>query len=118
MDSLSVPYQRNTITTKDSLALVLQAMSDCKVMNMRRMDCDRGYCPWTETHLINVTLRLLQVKITLAREVRMRLTGLVLLHKVTWAAAARVVLAVLLNATFPVACMLALLAACNSNHTS
>ena len=46
----------------------------------------------------------------------MRLTGLVLLHKVSWAAAARVVLGVLLNATFPVPCMLALLAACTSSH--
>ena len=93
-------------------------MSDCKVMNMCQvMHRDRVYCPWTETHLINVTLRLLHVKITLARELRMRLTGLVLLHKVTGAAATRVVLAVLLNATFPVACMLALLATCNSNHS-
>jgi len=93
-------------------------MSDCKVMNMRQvMQCDRVCCTRTETYLINVTLRLLQVKITLARELRMRLTGLVLLHKVTWAAATRVVLAVLLNATFPVTCMLAQLATCKSSHS-
>ncbi len=86
-------------------------------MNMRQvMNCDYVRCTWTATHLINVTLRLLHMEITLAREFRMCLTGLELLHKVTWAAAARVVLGVLLNATFPVACMLALLATCSSNH--
>lgn len=70
------------------------------------------HCTFTETYLINVTLRLLHVKITLARKFRMRLTGLVLLHKVIRAAATRVVIGVLLNATFPVPCMLAPLTSC------
>ncbi len=112
---------KQTTHQKMSVLLYLTTHMTCLtavILNMRQlMHCDRVNCTWTQTHLINVTLRLLHMKITLAREFRMRLTGLVLLHKVTWAAATRVVLGVLLNATFPVACMLALLATCNSSHS-
>ena len=66
----------------------------------------------SETDLIDNTLLLLSVEVTLARHIWPGLAGLVLLYKAGRATAAGVALAVLLDLVGAVAGVLALLATC------